>query len=65
MLSGYRRLRPPGLEGGEPGQLGRNLIRRRTGKIEDLGGCGEAGVVEGDTLIIETPTGGGFGKQSS
>jgi 5-oxoprolinase (ATP-hydrolysing) len=65
MLSGYRRLRPPGLEGGDPGQPGRNLIRRRSGKIDDLGGCGEAGVDQGDTLIIETPTGGGFGKRSA
>jgi 5-oxoprolinase (ATP-hydrolysing) len=65
MLSGYRRLRPPGLEGGEPGRPGRNLIRRRSGKIDDLGGCGEASVDEDDTLIIETPTGGGFGKRSA
>jgi 5-oxoprolinase (ATP-hydrolysing) len=65
MLSGYRRLRPPGLEGGEPGRPGRNLIRRRSGKIDDLGGCGEASMDEDDTLIIETPTGGGFGKRSA
>jgi 5-oxoprolinase (ATP-hydrolysing) len=62
MLSGYRRVRPPGLEGGEPGQPGRNLLRRRSGAIEDIGGCGEADTEPGDALVIETPTGGGFGR---
>lgn len=65
ILSGYRRLRPPGLDGGEPGQAGRNLLRRRDGTIEDIGGCGEAEVGPGDGLIIETPTGGGFGSPTS
>ncbi|MGE5265862.1 MAG: hydantoinase B/oxoprolinase family protein, partial [Deltaproteobacteria bacterium] len=65
ILSGYRRLRPPGLDGGEPGQSGRNLLRRRSGAIEDIGGCGETDAGPGDALVIETPTGGGFGRPPS
>jgi 5-oxoprolinase (ATP-hydrolysing) len=61
MLSGYRSIPPPGLNGGEPGQLGRNIVHRTNGTSEDLGGCGEANMNAGDILIIETPTGGGFG----
>ncbi len=61
LLSGYRSIPPPGLNGGEPGQRGRNIVHRASGASEDLGGCGEANVNAGDVLIIETPTGGGFG----
>ncbi len=61
MLSGYRTLSPPGLDGGAPGERGRNIVQRTDGTVEDLGGCGEAGLAPGDRLIIETPTGGGFG----
>lgn len=61
MLSGYRTLAPPGLDGGAPGERGRNLIHRVGETVEDLGGCGEAEVAPGDIVIVETPTGGGFG----
>jgi len=61
MLSGYRTIPPPGLNGGAPGQCGRNTIRRADGTVLDLGGCGEVDVATGDVLMIETPTGGGFG----
>ena len=62
ILSGYRRVRPFGLAGGAPGQCGRNLIRRADGREEDIGGCAEADLAAGDAIVIETPTGGGFGS---
>ncbi len=62
MLSGFRRICPPGLNGGLPGELGHNTIRRADGSQDDLGGCGEADVAPGDSLTIQTPTGGGFGQ---
>jgi 5-oxoprolinase (ATP-hydrolysing) len=62
ILSGHRRIRPFGLMGGEPGELGRNTIRRRDGRIEVLGGADSTIVEPGDAITIETPTGGGFGK---
>ncbi|MCV0369056.1 hydantoinase B/oxoprolinase family protein [Filomicrobium sp.] len=65
ILSGYRRVHPFGLEGGEPGQIGANSVRRVDGNIEHLKGCDEAALNPGDAIIIETPTGGGFGPASS
>lgn len=61
ILSGFRNVAPPGLSGGERGNTGRNAIRRRDGVTEDLGGTGESDLREGDVIIIETPTGGGYG----
>ncbi|MEW5963879.1 MAG: hydantoinase B/oxoprolinase family protein [Pseudomonadota bacterium] len=61
ILSGYRRVRPFGLAGGEPGALGRNLVRRADGTIEELEGCAETTLAAGEAIIVETPTGGGFG----
>ena len=61
ILSGYRRVRPFGLLGGEEGETGRNVVRRVSGRIEELQGCDEAELGVGDAIIIETPTGGGFG----
>jgi 5-oxoprolinase (ATP-hydrolysing) len=62
ILSGHRRVRPFGLAGGEPGQLGENSVRRQDGRIEPLKGCDSTDVGPGDTIIIVTPTGGGYGK---
>ncbi|APF38155.1 5-oxoprolinase [Chelatococcus daeguensis] len=62
ILSGHRRVRPFGLLGGEPGEAGRNLVRRRDGRIEELGGCDQTLIEAGEAITIVTPTGGGYGK---
>ena len=62
ILSGYRKVRPFGLDGGEPGEAGENAVRRRDGTIERLGGCDDTVLEAGEAIIIVTPTGGGFGK---
>jgi len=62
ILSGHRQVRPFGLNGGEPGELGANIIRRGTA-FETLEGCARTTVKAGDAVIIVTPTGGGFGKR--
>jgi 5-oxoprolinase (ATP-hydrolysing) len=62
ILSGFRYVRPFGLEGGEPGEAGRNLVRRDGGKTEVLPGCVQTQIAAGEAIIIETPTGGGYGK---
>ncbi len=41
ILSGHRRVRPPGLAGGEAGQVGENWARRKDGRMERLQGCDE------------------------
>ncbi len=61
ILSGYRTVRPPGVNGGKPGQCGRNIIERATGETQPMAECGEASMNRGDRIVIETPTGGGFG----
>ena len=61
ILSGYRNIRPFGLLGGEPGETGRNLVRRTDGRIEHLEGCDQTVIEAGEAITIETPTGGGFG----
>lgn len=65
LLSGGRRVAPFGVKGGEPGALGRNTIRRANGREEDLGGSAAFRVTAGDRIVIETPTGGGFGLREA
>jgi 5-oxoprolinase (ATP-hydrolysing) len=62
VLSGHRRVRPFGLQGGEPGEIGENIIRRRGGAEERQPGCFQAKLEAGDAIVIRTPTGGGFGR---
>jgi 5-oxoprolinase (ATP-hydrolysing) len=61
ILSGHRRVRPFGLAGGEPGQLGKNSVRRLDGRIEPLEGCDQTALEPGEAVIVVTPTGGGYG----
>lgn len=61
ILSNHRVIAPFGLDGGENGQTGTNLVRRRDGTTERLGSIAETEMQAGDVLIIKTPGGGGFG----
>nr|WP_298897647.1 hydantoinase B/oxoprolinase family protein [uncultured Altererythrobacter sp.] len=61
ILSEHRKVAPVGALGGGDGRLGRNWIERDDGRKDDLGGCGRAEVREGDCIVIQPPTGGGFG----
>ena len=61
ILSGFRRMRPFGTNGGEPGEAGVNSVRRKDGRMESLGACAQVTLDPGEAIIIKTPTGGGFG----
>ncbi len=62
ILSG-RRVQPAfGVDGGEIGQLGRNLVRRLDGRVEELQGCDQTRLEAGEAITVITPTGGGWGK---
>jgi 5-oxoprolinase (ATP-hydrolysing) len=61
ILSNHRRVAPFGIDGGEPGELGRNYIARRDGTVVELGSTECIEVQAGDVLVIETPGGGGYG----
>ena len=62
ILSGHRLVPPFGLAGGAPGAIGHNWVDREDGTVEELGSSAEISMHAGDTLVIETPGGGGFGK---
>ncbi len=62
VLTGHRRVRPFGLAGGEPGQVGENWVRRKDGHMEQFKGCDETAIDAGEAIIIQTPTAGGYGK---
>jgi 5-oxoprolinase (ATP-hydrolysing) len=64
ILSGHRRVRPFGLAGGEPGQLGENWVRRKDGRRERLKACDATTLDAGEAIIIQTPTAGGYGEPS-
>ncbi|MBW3670310.1 MAG: hydantoinase B/oxoprolinase family protein, partial [Acidobacteria bacterium] len=61
ILSGSRRVPPFGLEGGGAAEVGRNHVVRSDGSIEALGATARVDLEPGDTFVIETPGGGGFG----
>jgi 5-oxoprolinase (ATP-hydrolysing) len=61
ILSGHRLVRPHGLEGGEPGAAGRNSVQRAAGGRHELGPFDQTEMAAGDTFVIETPGGGGYG----
>jgi len=62
ILSGHRRVPPPGLAGGDAGETGENAVRRKGGRIEKLQGCDDTVIDAGEAVIIQTPTAGGYGK---
>lgn len=63
LLSDRRKHAPYGLAGGDPAKTGRNAIVRR-GKAKLIASKGSWELEAGDVVRIETPGGGGFGKES-
>lgn len=61
ILSNNRIYPPFGLEGGNDGKKGKNTLIRNN-KSEELGGNCQIDLHKDDILIIQTPSGGGFGK---
>lgn len=65
ILANHRQVPPFGLEGGAPGALGRNFLVRADGSEVALTHRASVEVKEGDAFVIETPGGGGFGKDAA
>ncbi len=61
ILGSHRKIPPHGLEGGEPGQVGKTVVRRLDGTIEQLEGCDQTELEAGETVSVFTPTPGGYG----
>ena len=64
MLTERRVIAPYGLEGGEPGKCGLNLLQLNSenGKVIDLGAKSAISVKTGDIFMHRTPGGGGWGE---
>lgn len=61
LQSDRRRFSPYGLHGGQPGQRGRNLIIDADGNERELPGKVTLTLQPGETVVVETPGGGGWG----
>ncbi len=61
VLTQHRTHGPYGMEGGAPGVPGRQWVITKEGKEVNLEHKDTLGLEAGDTLIMETPGGGGFG----
>jgi 5-oxoprolinase (ATP-hydrolysing) len=65
LLSQHRVEAPYGMDGGEPGERGRQRLVRASGEVEELASVDGREVGPGDRLILETPGGGGWGEAIS
>ncbi|MBV6304610.1 hydantoinase B/oxoprolinase family protein [Candidimonas humi] len=63
ILANNRRIAPFGMAGGDAGAPGRNWVERVDGSREELGYAGRAELRAGDTFVVETPGGGGYGVE--
>jgi 5-oxoprolinase (ATP-hydrolysing) len=61
ILSERRTLHPYGMNGGEEGACGRNLLIQKDGTVVNIGGRCSGSMDVGERLRIETPGGGGYG----
>jgi 5-oxoprolinase (ATP-hydrolysing) len=64
MLANRRRVAPFGVAGGAPGSTGRNWVERADGSVETFGATAKVDMEPGDTFVIETPGGGGYGSRA-
>ncbi|MEO1092297.1 MAG: hydantoinase B/oxoprolinase family protein [Pseudomonadota bacterium] len=62
VLANHREVPPFGLQGGEPGAVGRQWIERKGGTIDTMTGRDKRWVEPGDALVLQTPAGGGYGE---
>ncbi|MFT4075515.1 MAG: hydantoinase B/oxoprolinase family protein [Asticcacaulis sp.] len=62
LVASRREVAPHGLEGGEPGAVGRQYVVKADGSRIELSGRAQCELSAGDIVTIETPGGGGFGS---
>ena len=61
ILAGHRLVPPFGMAGGMPGVCGANWVEHADGSRTTLSYSDQVDVSVGDTFVLETPGGGGFG----
>lgn len=62
IVSNRRAIAPFGLNGGGPGLPGCNRVDRADGRTDNLPATAATDMMPGDVFVIETPGGGGFGR---
>ncbi len=62
ILSSRRIVAPKGLNGGSNGLTGKNMLLRQNGNYEELPGRIQFECHPFETIVIKTPSGGGYGK---
>ncbi len=60
-LCSHRRVPPFGVDGGAPGEVGREWIERADGTVTPHKGNDQNEVHPGDVFVMQTPSGGGYG----
>ena len=65
ILSGRRIIAPMGLMGGRNGITGRNTVLRKNGSFEELASRVQFKVYPFETIIVQTPSGGGYGEPNN
>ncbi|CAH0596910.1 unnamed protein product [Chrysodeixis includens] len=64
VLTERRSFQPYGMNGGDPGERGLNLLQRVDGRLINLGGKASIHAYPGDKYIMNSPSGGGYGSAS-
>lgn len=62
LLTGHRRIAPYALNNGQSAQVGENIHKKANGGETVLGSTESVQMKAGESIIIKTPGGGGFGK---
>lgn len=62
VLTQHRKIHPYGLNGGNNGKTGKQEVTRKDGSEQKLSWRDGADLKSGDTFILKTPGGGGFGE---
>jgi 5-oxoprolinase (ATP-hydrolysing) len=65
IVSSRRNVAPFGLDGGDDGAAGQQWVERTDGSRTELTGTDRAKLTPGDTFVIQTPGGGGYGAPST
>jgi 5-oxoprolinase (ATP-hydrolysing) len=64
-LCSHRRVPPFGVDGGAPGEVGREWIERADGTRDEHAGNDQNEIYPGDVFVMQTPSGGGYGPSQS
>jgi len=61
LLAERHTVHPSGAQGGEPGAVGRHVLRAADGNETELPAKITRALAPGETLVVQTPGGGGYG----